>query len=81
MVKRILYALAAKTPVPPILSALLTAREVAVNGSGVSDDADSLHMRGPFPKRRTPQIARVRQPLAFSYFVLPFLIWKRTGAY
>jgi hypothetical protein len=46
MVKRILYALAAKSPVPSILSALLTAREVAINGSGVSYDAPRIaHIR------------------------------------
>jgi hypothetical protein len=42
IVKRILHALAAKTPIPAILSTLLTARKDAINASGVSYDAPRI---------------------------------------
>lgn len=50
IVKRILYALAAKTAIPAVLSTLVTARKNAINGSSVSYDALRIaYIRVDFP--------------------------------
>jgi hypothetical protein len=76
VVEGVLHALAAKTPVPPILSTLLTARKDAINGSGVSDDAPRIvYVSLGISRERRPQCQSGNYRLPHAALVVFLLLF------